>query len=352
MLWIFYHLIGGYVAIHSFCQIFICKAMNSDLYYCILWFVKVFSIIFEFSKVRLQQHRELEEHKSEMTTRKVPEFVMDLMSGFCKRRFKGSSIAISLLKLIGLFFWICVSKILFTITFSYDNCKCYQIQRPGDEWIRWKTEEWIQLRSFIGSYIVIPNRKCYKVNFMIGANVIFEISMGDNHVNVKSQGRETLLTMKNGEAWKIDRNSGAQYIEMMFTITRNTICVCSGTDGNVEVVCRNVQEINYLSKSDSKSIWCWQTKAQFATNPKLLKCSKDRRLFGEIKREWNDGYYNLSLSANFNYNSNQNVSIDVHGVGEEDVNIWSSKHANQACGRFGFCGECCDIAGYELRNKV
>ena len=81
-------------------------------------------------------------------------------------------------------------------------------------------------------------------------------------------------------------------------------------------------------------------RSDFASNTKMVEISKDCRIFGKIKRKVTDGYFKMLLPSNFNYNSNENISIEAHGI--DKFNLWSTKHANQACDKFGFGYQCCN----------
>ena len=273
----------------------------------------------------------------QMTTRKAPQFIIDLIFGFSKKRLK-KSIPISLLQLIALFIWISISQILFSIKFSYYTNNWYDIAGQDGQLVRIEQEEFLESITSISSYMVIPN-ECYRINLMIGTNTIFQMRIGQNHVTIESQATETSLTKKNGQLWQIDRKS-MPFIEIMIKITRDTICDCANTDGNLEVLFRNVKQIHYCALKDSKSIWWWEFRSDFASNAKMVEISKDCRLFGKIKRKETDGYYKMLLPSNFNYNSNENASIEAHGI--DKLNLWSTKHANQACDKFGFGYQCCN----------
>lgn len=273
---------------------------------------------------------------NELSMRKPPQFIMHLMTGYCKKRLH-VSIPISLLKLVGIFFWIYASIYLFSIEFLYPEVHSYPPARFDLPWIKIAEDKFHHALTSIAAYCVIPNG-CYKVNVVIGAKKLMEINIVDNIVEIKLKDTQIALTMKNGHLWKIDRKSTA-FIEMMFKMTRHTICDCPDTDGNVEIICRSIKEIPYFAKPDSECIWSLPIDV-YSSNPKMMECMMDDRLYGIIKTRETDGYYKLSLPSNFDYNDKQWLMIEAHGV--DHVNMWLNKHhGSKKCNNFGFASECC-----------
>ena len=249
-----------------------------------------------------------------------PQLIMDLMNGYCKKKFN-HSIPISLLKLMASYFWVFKSSFLFVIDFI----ACMTQVQDG----------YPEALTSIASYFVVPI-ECYRMNFfMINLHAnnkqqLIGINIGDN-VSIKLKETEFPLTMRNGDKWQIETQQNFKFIEIMFRMTRKTNCDCDETDGNIEIVCRNIQSLPYFVKDNKRLYWESHYRRSLITD--------DKRLYGRITRKEGDGYYKMQLPSNFDYGSKEYVMIEAHGI--DKLNIWSSKHAAVPCQDFGFARQCC-----------
>ena len=277
-----------------------------------------------------------------MDGKKPPQYIMDLMNGYCKQNYK-ASIPICLKKIFGFYFFLKKKEILFRIKFKSPAKFTVGVANNGELISR----KYFQAISSISSYFIISN-KCYKLILKVGNDFVININIGESEINIKTPTEVMLLRNIDGDIWKINRKS-MEFVDIMVRINRQTICECPNGDGSVELFFTNIKQIPEMDSLDSLHLLLKKN----AKDEDNFYITHPRRYGGIIVKD-TDGYGLILLNDDFDFDSNQNVSIEAHGT--DEMYVWSSKHANHAWDQFGYGRNCCvsatfQYSGYERRLK-
>ena len=259
---------------------------------------------------------------------KPPQYIMDLVIGYCKQKYK-SSIPICLKTLFAVYFFLRKKEILFGIRFKY--LKKFAIGFDNNGQLIYT--KYFRIISSISSYCIISN-KCDKLILRIGNALLIKINIGQSKINVTTPKQSILLTDVVGNVWKINRKL-TNYIEIMIRLNRKTNCNCNipKSNGSLQIFFRNIQQIPEMNSDDSMNLL-------LQNSPYRTTYSCHPRKYGQIVMHKSDGYCIISLKDDFNFNSNEKVSIETYGI--DAINAWSSKHAHYPCDKFGYGDYCCN----------
>ena len=273
-------------------------------------------------------------------TNNTPQHLMDLMIGYSKQNSK-SLIPICINKLFVAYFLILKKQNLFRLKFIYPEI--YHVINEEGKFVKKQETKYCRAISSISSNIALSN-ECYKLIFRIGNNFVIHANILESETNVNVHGNVMLLRYNDGKIWKISRKL-TKYFDIMVRINRKTICSCENSNGNFEIFFKNLAKMPEISLPESKSIWWWQ--ATNVDNNYMKEMLLNPRIYGDIHRDVDEtlGYCKIALNDDFDYDSNQQVSIEAYGI--DKMNIWSTKHANQAIDKHGFGASCCTEASFQ-----
>ena len=274
----------------------------------------------------------------------LPQYIIDLMNGYCKRNSK-SVIPISLTRLLTVFFFIFKKENLFHLTFKYPEIH-HHFNENG-QFVKEQQSDFFVSISSITANVAVSN-ECNKLIIKLGNKFKIEICSEKSQIIIKSKGTMKKITKRDGNEWRITK-SLTKYIDLMIKINRPTNCDCPNGDGSIQLFFRNIQTIPDIAYSHSKNKSWWERGD--IDIYQMLDMGKNPRVYGKIDKKETDGYCKILLPDYFDYYSKQQVSIEAHGT--DIMNVWPAKNGllTHAVDKYGFGTECCVDATWQYARK-